>query len=164
MDWNRKNSFGRSIKTADLNDNQTNTADSENLEEEVGASGENKTVGSSTIHANVTDYENEEEEEKPEERGNGVNETVNSTVATKSHTTVVASGIMNESEPASASHLPTIGPISLNKSNIKEHFEKQNKVVEKAFGRSIILSPPNFDSHENRHLVNSRKCGRSAVI
>ena len=69
-----------------------------------------------------------------------------------------------DSETDSVSHLPTIGLISLNKSNIKEHFEKQNKVVQKAFGRSIILSPPNFDSHPNRHLVNSKKCGRSAVI
>ena len=96
MDWNRKNSFGRSIKTADLNDKQTNTTDSKNLKEDVDASRENETDGSSTIRINGTDYEDIEEEAKQEERVNGVNETDDSTVATKSHTLVVASGIMNK--------------------------------------------------------------------
>ena len=73
---------------------------------------------------------------------------------------------MNDSVQASATNLPTSNDISnrLGKEHIVKEVEKQNKLVQKALGRSIVLSAPNFDSHKNRHLVNSKKCGRSRVI
>ena len=88
---NKMHGFGRSIKTGDLNDNQTNTPDSENLEEEADVSGKNETDGSSTTHANVSDYENVEGDYAP----SGVNETDDSIMATKSRTEVVTSGIIH---------------------------------------------------------------------